>query len=109
MADWITHNGEPASDFHASDLIGYVPAARCRRCGVVTWELSISKGMRRPPRMKHHKGCRKPVGRIDLQARVPLAVREELGGVLDMPMTDEALRGVERLVSGLVSGAEGLS
>lgn len=42
----------------------WVPAARCRECGVITWKLSLSGGRRRTG-FAHRDGCSEPPGRFD--------------------------------------------
>lgn len=43
----------------------YVPAARCRGCQVVTWEVSVAHGLRRTDAV-HDEGCPAPPGKFDL-------------------------------------------
>lgn len=43
------------------------PAARCRGCDCITYYCSVAGGIIKPPlKTKHRKGCRKPLGRLDL-------------------------------------------
>lgn len=42
------------------------PAARCRECGVITHECSITAGVWTEPYPEHRKGCSKPFGRLHL-------------------------------------------
>ena len=47
----------------------YVPAARCRVCHVVTWEVSAAHGLRRTDAV-HERGCQAPPSRLDLLQQV---------------------------------------
>lgn len=46
----------------------WMPAARCRSCGVVTWEVSLARGLR-PTDEEHGPDCVQPMGRFDLLAQ----------------------------------------
>lgn len=52
-----------------ADRRTWYPAARCRECGVITWEVSLARGRRRVETPRHSKGCSQPLGRIDLEQR----------------------------------------
>jgi hypothetical protein len=78
------------------DVTKRMPAARCRGCGIVTWDVSIADGLIRC-RKKHVKGCTKPPGRLDLLHDIPLARREHvLGGRLLRPMTNAEVAAAAR-------------
>lgn len=51
---------------HDRDL--WVPAARCRECGVLTWKLSLSGGRKRLNAV-HRQGCSKPPSKFDREER----------------------------------------
>ncbi len=72
------------------------PAARCRECKALTWEVSF-RGLRKLERPEHTESCAHPVGRLDLQQAVPLAVRKELYGTrMERPMSDAAVEFMAR-------------
>ncbi len=50
-----------------SDFKARRPAARCRGCGCLTWQVSIATGLRRVPNPQHADGCEKPPGKFDRQ------------------------------------------
>ena len=52
----------------------WYPAARCKECGVVTWEVSLARGRREVEAPRHEEGCAAPLGRLDLERR-----RQEAG------------------------------
>lgn len=71
------------------DAAKRMPAARCRGCQRVTWEISIADGLMRCP-TTHAKGCAVPWGRLDLLYTIPLAKRVTvLGGRLLRSMSDD--------------------
>lgn len=51
------------------DRSAWVPAARCRECGVVTWKVSMAQGTKRVEDAEHVDGCSQPPGRLDLRER----------------------------------------
>ncbi len=57
----------------------YVPAARCRGCQVITWEVSVAHGLRRTD-ATHEQGCTAPPGKFDLlrDARQLVEMGEQL-------------------------------
>jgi hypothetical protein len=70
------------------DLTKVMPAARCRECRRVTWDVSIADGLRDRDKA-HAEGCSKPPGRLDLLRSIPLAKQATvLGGRLLHPMSD---------------------
>ncbi len=52
----------------------WYPAARCKECGVITWEVSLARGRRRVEAPQHGSECAQPLGRLDLEKR-----RREVG------------------------------
>lgn len=73
----------------------YVPAARCRGCGVVTWEVSVTFGYRRTAAV-HEPGCSAPAGRLDLLQQVNDLLR---ASKLARPMSNDELKKVEALIN----------
>ncbi len=47
----------------------WYPAARCKECGAVTWQVSQARGRRRVEAPRHAEGCTQPLGRLDLEQR----------------------------------------
>ncbi len=47
----------------------WYPAARCRECNVITWEVSLARGRRKVEAPKHREDCSVPLGRLDLDQR----------------------------------------
>jgi predicted deacetylase len=55
-----------------------MPAARCRRCGVVTWKCSLLKGTWKVKHASHHIGCHAPPGRLDCRVLATHLKRREI-------------------------------
>ena len=72
-----------------------VAAARCRHCGVITWRCSLLAGVS-PVASKHHKGCRKPFGRLDLKeivkTQMPVGRQAAWLQRLDRMLWDDGMR-----------------
>ena len=80
-----------------------MPAARCRRCGVVTWKCSLLNGLTKLENPRHHIGCHTPPSRLDLKLMVealPRGLRVAWLQRLDRTLPDDE---VHALADGLLT------
>lgn len=102
--------GEITRDYE--DDARYYPAARCRECGAVTYECNLVTGIRPATSPRHHKGCLRPLGRMDLisalsDARYDPRLETELyGRRLREYMTDGEVMEAAALLPELIEGSD---